>query len=101
MALWVPMRVVAMSLTGSNQEMESLNKVLKLALQRAPNISLPLLDARLGNRRELQLGSRADNKKKWSDIEGQVNAMIDEALEVLQDAKHEGLDFSPPEPATG
>ena len=67
--LWVPIRIVCEKLTGSSQDMEMLNKLIKNGCKQAPNISLGLLDARVGVRRELRLGSRSDKDLKWSDID--------------------------------
>eukprot|EP00959_Pyramimonas_sp_CCMP1952_P142748 2988560-Pyramimonas_sp.AAC.1 len=55
-SLWVPIRLVCMKLTGSTQEMEALNKLVKMACKRAPTISLGLLDARTPLASELEEG---------------------------------------------
>ena len=45
-SLWVPIRLVCLKLSGSSQEMEAVNKLIKNACKMAPTISLPVLDAR-------------------------------------------------------
>eukprot|EP00959_Pyramimonas_sp_CCMP1952_P420581 8810053-Pyramimonas_sp.AAC.2 len=55
MVLWAPLRLVAKVFSCSNQAMESLAKLAKNGCKKAPSIGLPLLDARVGLKRELGL----------------------------------------------
>eukprot|EP00959_Pyramimonas_sp_CCMP1952_P103298 2160469-Pyramimonas_sp.AAC.1 len=48
---------------------------------RAPRISLALLDARIGLRKELGGGTRATAKLKWSQVADRVQAMIDDSVQ--------------------
>ena len=84
-------------MTGTNGEMESCVKLLKYGCHKAPNISLPLLDARAGIKRELGLGNKESQGVKWSDIQEMVNSRLDEALEHFNEAKNSfaPLDFAP------
>ena len=83
MVLWAPLRLIALKFTGTSQAMEGINSLVKSACKRCPNISLPLLDARIGVKRALALGEREHADAKWSAVQQRATAVLDSACDCL------------------
>ena len=68
MSLWCIIRIVACAWRGDTQAIEGINSMITATCRRCPNISMPLLDARIGNRRYMEMGGRQNvhANRKWS-----------------------------------
>ena len=62
------------------QDIEGMNNILQMVARKAPAISLPLLDARVANRKRLGLGRKADQGKLWSAIAPFAEGVVDIAV---------------------
>ncbi|CAK0883579.1 unnamed protein product, partial [Prorocentrum cordatum] len=85
--LYAPMRMVCEQWRCDTQEIEGINNMLQVVCQRAPRISLALLDARIGLRKEYGLGSRATATLKWSQIKDCVHATIDDSIQFTSEIR--------------
>ncbi|CAK0893467.1 unnamed protein product, partial [Prorocentrum cordatum] len=79
-SLWAPIHMVGQSWKGDTQEIEGINNVIQVRCDRAPRIGMGLLDARVGLRKELGLGSRQSRHMKWSEIAPHVEAMVRDSM---------------------
>ena len=80
------MRLVALRWMPSVQEIEGINNIIQGFARRAPRISLPLLDARVGVRKYIGLGSRAARNTAWNKLLPVVHATVEECT-----AHYEGV----------
>ena len=78
--LYVPIRILCCWWKGDTQEIEGVNNLIQLVCQRAPWVSLGLLDARVALRKELGLGQRSAKESKWSQTQPKANEMMRKAL---------------------
>ncbi|CAK0867961.1 unnamed protein product, partial [Prorocentrum cordatum] len=83
MVVYAPFRVAAETWRSDTQEIEGINNILQVGADRAPRISLALLDARACIRKECGLGSRAVARPKWSNIERHVQAIVEDAVQFM------------------
>ena len=58
-----------------------MNNLIQLACKWAPCISLALLDARVGNRKDAGLGSRATKLTKWSTVAAHAEEIAQDAAD--------------------
>jgi len=78
--LYKPLRMVAETWRGEQQEVEGMANMIQMAVKQCPNIQQPLIDARVGTRKAARLGSRKDARKKWSDLKGTFESLLDDAV---------------------
>ena len=84
-------------------ELEGVNSMVKFLLARQPRSTLALIDAQIGNRKDVGLGSRADGDVKWSSVAGRVQEILNDVkrnkdFEALVRVDAERFAF--PQPAT-
>ena len=68
---------------------QGVNSMIKPLLVVSPSASIPLVDALVGCRKQLGLGSRSETITKWSQVSEQVEAMLEDA------AQHHPLSHGP------
>lgn len=81
MCLYAPMRLLALSWRADTQEIEGVNNLISMATDRAPKISLALLDARVATRKDVGLGSRATKYKKYTVLAPRIKEILDDAVQ--------------------
>ena len=59
MQLWAPMRLVVEGWSGDTQEIEGIHNLILVASRASSTITLETLDARVGLRKDVGLGSRS------------------------------------------
>ena len=65
---------------GVTYNIEGVNTIVQMVARKAPATSLPLLDARVANRKRLGLGREADHGKLWSAIAPTARGVVDIAV---------------------
>ena len=78
------MGIIASWLWNGSQILQSVmgvNNILKLLMGLAPNTSLALADAVIGNRKDCGLGSKSTSSAKWSDVREVATTIVDDAAE--------------------
>ena len=66
---------------GDVQEIEGINNMVQMWWKIAPRMSDPLMDARVGNRKDFGLGSKATRVNRWSSVEPLVEQILDDAVQ--------------------
>ena len=85
--LYWAMRLVALYWRADVQEIEGINSLIELACRRAPRISLPLVDARVGLRKDLGLGTRDKRHVKYSQMmDSGASDLLDDAIQQIDHA---------------
>ena len=79
MQLWTAIRLVVVKWRPDVQEVEGINNIIQQVVRAAPRVTLPLLDARVGLRKMLGMGSRKARDKKWSQQAPTVAKLVDTA----------------------
>ena len=80
------MRLVAQDWTADQQEIEGVMNLVKIGIRMAPGISLQQLDARVGNRKSVGLGSRSTKHVKFSELRPAMDDMLDDACDHYSEA---------------
>jgi len=78
LSLYCPLRLLACEWKADVQELEGVNNMVEMACSIAPGISQALLDARVANRKDVGMGSRATRVTKWSAISSYVESIVEE-----------------------
>ena len=73
-------RLVACRWVADVQEIEGIHNIIQSICRRAPSISLPLLDARVGLRKALGLGNRAAKNIKWSQVMPVFDQLVEDGI---------------------
>ena len=68
MRLFAPFRTLACRWRADTSEMESIMNLIGVALTKCPRMNLPTLDARVGNVKDVGVGSRKMRHFKYSDV---------------------------------
>ena len=76
--LFTAMRLLCVSWRGDTQEIEGINSLLKCSTNRAPHITLALVDARVSLQKQLW---NEKQSKKWSDMAERADEILREAVE--------------------
>ena len=76
--VWTPFQLLRTRWRGDTQEVEGIMNLILNATSRSPSLNLDLLDARIGVRKSLGMGSRDCTVTKWSDIEDRANRAVDD-----------------------
>jgi hypothetical protein len=78
--LYTLMRLVALRWHAHVQEIEGINNIIQAMTRQAPRISLALLDARVGTRKYIGLGSRDTKSARWKDLAPIIYDVVDDAV---------------------
>ena len=99
MNLYAPFRLLAERWSAHTAELEGVNNMVKALIALAPSMTLQLVDAIVGNRKDCGLGSKGAQISKWSQVASRVEAILDETVPKFSGAIQVRADparFSPP-----
>ena len=74
-------KLLSLKWTADTQEVEGYMSLIQSAVARAPYITEPQLDARVGNAVDLRVGTAAAKRQKWSQKEPLIKSVISDAVE--------------------
>ena len=81
MCVYAMFRLVAILWMADQQEIEGVMSMIQAAAAAAPRITQAVLDARVGVRKRLELGSRGSLHIKWSQVEQRVETTLRQAVQ--------------------
>lgn len=102
MLVYAPIRLVVRTWRADSSEVESVMNMIQNVIASAPRASMPLVDARVGNRKALrEIAPAGLNRTKWSNISESCEAMVTEATTYLDAGRaimEDSERFTPPKP---
>ena len=106
-AVYAPFRLLAVSWQGDVQEIEGINNMIQMVCTRSPHIKLPLVDARVANRKSVvsSIYGKRISDVKWSVMQPVVDCILDDACDHIHAVNDVFMcdpnRFTPPLPAEG